>query len=101
MKWGEDLVWSVGGKMFAACHEKDDGGAELPLAFKCSDEDFDRLTKKKGIIPAPYAARFLWVSVREPGALSQAEVKKLIGESYRLVFEKLPRKVREKIGDGA
>jgi predicted DNA-binding protein (MmcQ/YjbR family) len=81
--------------MFAACHEADDGGAELPLGFKCSEEDFERLTKKKGIIPAPYAARFLWVSVREAHALSETQAKKLIGESYRLVFEKLPRKVRE------
>ena len=87
VKWGEDLVWSVGRKMFAACHESDDGGPELPVGFKCSDEDFERLTGKTGIIPAPYAARFGWVSVRERGALSQKELERLVGEAYRLVGE--------------
>ena len=98
VKWGEDLVWSVGGKMFAACHESDSGGAELPLGFKCCDEDFEKLTKKTGIIPAPYAARFGWVSVREASALTQREVERLVREAYRLVREKLPRRVREKLG---
>lgn len=83
--------------MFAACHEADGGGPELPLGFKCSDEDFERLTEKKGIIPAPYAARFGWVSVREASSLSQKEAERLVLEAYRLVMEKLPRKVRDGI----
>lgn len=95
VKWGADVVWSVGGKMFVAFSEMEDGKPGLPFGFKCSEEDFDRLTDRPGIIPAPYAARFGWVSVREAGAISQAEARKLIGESYRMVVEKLPRKVRE------
>jgi predicted DNA-binding protein (MmcQ/YjbR family) len=97
VKWGEHLVWSVGGKMFAMLTEDENGKLGLPLAFKCSEEEFDRLTEMPGIIPAPYAARHMWVSVRERTALSQAETQRLIGESYRLVLEKLPRRVRGEI----
>lgn len=98
VKWGADLVSSVGGKMFVVFTGGDDEVPQVPFAFKCSDEDFDRLVEKKGIIPAPYAARFGWVSVREAGALSQKEAELLVAEAYRLVKEKLPRKVRENIG---
>ncbi len=90
VKWGNDLVFSVGGKMFAAFDED----AGLPVGFKCSDKDFDRLTKKAGIIPAPYAARFGWVSVQKRGALGQAEAKKLLRASYDLVAAGLSRKAR-------
>jgi predicted DNA-binding protein (MmcQ/YjbR family) len=100
VKWGDNLIWSVGEKMFAGFQEGEDGKPSLPFGFKCSDDEFDRLTQMAGIIPAPYAARFGWVSVREPSALSQKEAEGLVAESYRLVVEKLPRKVREGIGTG-
>lgn len=93
IKWGEHLVFSVGGKMFGTFIE-DEG---LPLGFKCSEDDFERLTKKDGIIPAPYAARFGWVSVRERRALGQAEAKQQIRASYEMVLAALPRRVREGI----
>ena len=100
VKWGADVVWSVGAKMFVAFCEQEDGSPGLPFGFKCSDEEFDRLTEMPGIIPAPYAARFGWVSVRETSAVSQKEAERLVAEAYRLVLEKLPRKVREGIGGG-
>jgi predicted DNA-binding protein (MmcQ/YjbR family) len=91
IKWGEHLVFSVGGKMFAAFTE----GEGLPVGFKCSDDDFDRLTGKAGIIPAPYAARFGWVSVRKRSALSQAAARKQVRASYDLVVAGLRKRVRE------
>jgi predicted DNA-binding protein (MmcQ/YjbR family) len=97
IKWGADLVFSVGGKMFAGFHA--DGG--LPLGFPCSDEDFDALTARAGIIPAPYAARFGWVSVQTAGALRQAEAKALLKKAYGLVLAKLPKGKREAIAGGA
>jgi predicted DNA-binding protein (MmcQ/YjbR family) len=96
VKWGNDLVFSVGKKMFAAFDEE----KGLPVGFKCSDEDFDALTRRPGIIPAPYAARFGWVSVQKSGALTQARAKGLIGASYRLVLAGLPRRVRETLNAG-
>jgi predicted DNA-binding protein (MmcQ/YjbR family) len=98
LKWGEMIVWSVGRKMFIGFHEAEDGGPGLPFGFKCSEAEFDRLTDLPGIIPAPYAARYGWVSVREMSAISQEEAERLVGESYRLVVERLPRRLRDALG---
>jgi predicted DNA-binding protein (MmcQ/YjbR family) len=97
IKWGDHLVFSVGQKMFASFYN--DRG--LPFAFKCSDDDFDRLTALRGIIPAPYAARFSWVSVREPTALSQSEAQSLLRASYDLVLAALPKRTRDSIAGAA
>jgi predicted DNA-binding protein (MmcQ/YjbR family) len=70
---------------------------ETRFGFKCDDEDFDELTERDGIIPAPYAARFGWVSIRRRGALKGAEAKRLIRKSYDLVFAKLPKRVQREI----
>jgi predicted DNA-binding protein (MmcQ/YjbR family) len=96
IKWGEDLVFSVGGKMFAAFHAEDG----VPVGFPCSDEDFDRLTALPYIIPAPYAARFGWVSVRRKDALPQAEAKALVKAAHARVLAKLPKRVQQKIAEG-
>ena len=93
IKWGDDHVFSVGAKMFAAF----DVDGESRYGFKCDDEDFDRLTEREGVIPAPYAARFGWVSVRERGALTRVEARAQIRKSYELVFAKLPKRVRDDI----
>ena len=57
IKWGSDLVFSVGAKMFAVVN------TEQPhtLAFKCTPEMFAELIEREGIIPAPYMARNMWV----------------------------------------
>jgi uncharacterized membrane protein len=56
------------------------------------------ISRRDGIIPAPYAARYHWVAVLAPGALSQAEVKRLIKDSYEMVKAKLPKKTRAQLG---
>jgi predicted DNA-binding protein (MmcQ/YjbR family) len=96
IKWEDNLVFSVGGKMFAAFHAEDG----VPVGFPCSDEEFDRLTDLPGIIPAPYAARFGWVSVRKKGALPQAEAKSLMKAAHALVLAKLPKRVQQRIAAG-
>ena len=64
VKWGQDLCFCVGGKMFAAVN------LEPPhqLGFKCTPEEFAELTEREGIIPAPYLARAMWVQQSELGA---------------------------------
>lgn len=94
IKWGDNHVFSVGGKMYAAFNLDD----ESQYGFKCDDEDFDELTEREGIIPAPYAARFGWVSVREPGSLRAAEARRLIEKSHRLVASKLTKKLQRELG---
>jgi predicted DNA-binding protein (MmcQ/YjbR family) len=93
VKWGDDLVFSVGGKMYAAF----DLDNEHELGFKCDEQEFLRLIQNDGIVPAPYAARFFWVKVQRRAALSAPELRRLIRRSYDLVLEKLPAKTRREI----
>ena len=93
VKWVDDLVFSVGGKIYAA-FDLDD---EDEFGFKCDDDDFDRLLEIDGIIPAPYAARFGWVKVQRRGVLKLGEAKGLIRKSYDLVFERLTKRVQREI----
>ena len=58
IKWGADLVFSVGGKMFCVL----DTGESGRLSFKVEDGRFLELTERPGVIPAPYLARARWFS---------------------------------------
>lgn len=95
MKWGDDLVFSVGGKMYAAFDLED----EAELGFKCDDDDFDRLTEGvEGVAPAPYAARFGWVKVTPAARLPAPELKRLLTKAHGLVGAKLSRKKQRELG---
>jgi len=50
VQWKIDLVFKIGGKMFAIAVLEPH---TICLAFKCSSEDFEELTERPGIIPAP------------------------------------------------
>jgi predicted DNA-binding protein (MmcQ/YjbR family) len=89
--WGADLVFKIGGKMYAVAALEP---AAVCLSFKCTPENFAELTEREGIIPAPYLARHHWVALESEDALPAAELKRLIGESYGLVLEKLPKKAQ-------
>ncbi len=98
LKWGDDVVFSVGMKMFAHF------GNAMPathVAFKAEDERFLELSDRPGIIPAPYLARAKWVCVEDAGALSDAEAAVLLRRAYELVFAKLTRKLQREIGESA
>jgi len=94
--WQKDLVFKIGGKMFAAIGL--DAGPASQFSFKCTPEEFAELTELDGIIPAPYAARYHWVAVQKPGALKQAEIKRLIKDSYEMAPAKLPKKTLARLG---
>ena len=70
--------------------------AVLP-ALKAVMEEFGELTDLPGVIPAPYMARAQWVALQTANALPPAELKRLLRQSYDLVFAKLPRKVRSQL----
>ncbi len=91
VQWGSDLVFKVGGKMFAVTPLEP---APVCLSFKCSAEDFAELTERPGIIPAPYLARAQWVALQSEDALTAAEIKRYVKRSYDLVFAKLPKRLR-------
>lgn len=94
IKWGADLCFSVGDKMFCVTGADSIAGG---LSLKCTPEKFDELCERDGIDPAAYVGRYKWVRIADLGAIEPAELKELIATSYRLVFEKLPKTVRDRI----
>jgi predicted DNA-binding protein (MmcQ/YjbR family) len=94
IQWRDDLLFKVGGKVFAITPLEP---ARLWLCIKADPEEFADLIERPGIIPAPYLARAKWIAVESKDALSPPEVERLIGKSYELVSAKLPRKVRERL----
>jgi len=94
IQWGSDLLFKVGGKMFAVTPLEP---ARVCLSFKASPETFAELTERPNIIPAPYLARAQWVALETRDALSALELARLLRESYEMVFAKLPRKAREAV----
>jgi predicted DNA-binding protein (MmcQ/YjbR family) len=91
LEWGDDLVFKIGGKMFAALVLKP---APVWLSFKCTPEEFAELTERAGIIPAPYAARYHWIALERRDALNANELERLLRNSYDMVLEKLAKKTR-------
>ena len=95
--WGGDLVFKIGGKMYAAAALEP---ADVYLSFKSTPEEFAELVERPGIIPAPYAARYHWVAMENEDALPRAEIKRLLKQAYGLVLEKLPKKKQAELRGG-
>jgi predicted DNA-binding protein (MmcQ/YjbR family) len=94
VKWGADLIFSVGGRMFAG-FQLPDGE---PIGFKVDAAVFDNLVGRKGVVPAPYMAKHSWVSVTDRTQIPLAALRSLLAESHRLVAEKLSKKARQALG---
>ena len=95
VKWENDLCFLIGKKMFAVA-----GLDRQPVAisFKTTPELFDQLTERSGFIPAPYLARYKWVTIQDISGLNEDELKKLVSNSYDLVLAKLPKKAKDQLG---
>ncbi len=98
IQWEGDLVFKVGGKMFAVVPLEP---ARLWISFKCTTEEFAELVERPGIIPAPYLARAHWIAVESENVLSRAEVERLLRQAHALVLAKLPSKVQKAIASRA
>jgi predicted DNA-binding protein (MmcQ/YjbR family) len=94
IQWGNDLLFKVGGKMFAVTPLEP---ASVCLSFKASPENFAELTERLDIIPAPYLARAQWVALQTRDALPADELAHLLRESYDMVFAKLPKRMRDAV----
>jgi predicted DNA-binding protein (MmcQ/YjbR family) len=97
IQWGDDLLFKVGGKMFAVAPLEP---AKIWISLKASPENFAELTERPGVLPAPYLARAKWIALESQDALPVAEIAGLLRESYELVLAKLPRKIRDSIERG-
>lgn len=96
VKWGHDLIFSVGGKMFAGF-----GLPDLqPLAFKVDPVAFQTLVASPAFAPAPYMARHHWVTVADRGLVPLAMLEELLTDAHALVAAKLSRKARQALGIG-
>jgi predicted DNA-binding protein (MmcQ/YjbR family) len=94
IQWADDLVFKVGGKVFAVVPLEP---ARIWLTIKADPEAFVELTERPGIIPAPYLARAKWIAIESPEVLSQTEALELIRKSYELVTAKLPAAKRQSL----
>ena len=89
----EHRVFKVGGKMFAILLVG--GPFQGAFSFKCDKETFGDLIETPGVVPTPYMARHHWVRI-DPKVctLEPQRIKELLHQSYKLVFEKLPKKTQ-------
>lgn len=94
IKWGADLCFSVGGKMFCVTGAD---SMQSGLSIKCTSETFEELIERDGIDPAAYVGRYKWVRIEDLDSVTPSELKTLIGKSYQLVFDKLPAKIKKTI----
>lgn len=94
VKWENDLVFSVGGKMFAAFHIPEG----RPLSLRVEPDLFTSLVEQPEFVPAPYLAKHDWVNVDEPEALPIEILEELLSDSHRLVSTKLSKKKQRALG---
>lgn len=95
IKWGHDLVFSVGGKMFCVI-----GLDQSPTtaSFKVQDEDFEDMCNRDGFKPAPYVAKYKWVLIDDIKKMSKKDCKHFVSQSYDLVKAKLSPKIKKELG---
>lgn len=97
VKWDDDLIFSVAGKMF--CGLCLSGAEKGKLSFKVDPERFLEFTDRPGFRPAPYMARAHWVTLDDPGVVPGAELDALLRRAYELVRAKLPKKTQRELAD--
>ena len=99
IQWGADLIFKIGGKMYAAL-ELDDRRLGR-LSFKSTPEGFAELIEREGIEPAAYSARYHWVTVLPPHSLRDDEIRGLLQDAYEIVRAALPKKIQQQLSSAA
>jgi predicted DNA-binding protein (MmcQ/YjbR family) len=93
VKWGNDLCFSVGAKLFCVC----DLAGDLTVTIKVAEEEFHELCSTENIDPAKYTGRYGHVTISNIMRFSEEEWKTRIRKSYDLTLAKLPKKLRESL----
>lgn len=91
VKYGSDLCYSVGGKIFLGTRIE----GPFRTGIKCNAEDFALLTERDGVVPMPRLSTTGWIRIKKSNALTKKEWENGIRKSYDLVVENLPKKKRE------
>lgn len=89
------LCFNVGGKSFLFTSPD---SVPVTASFKVPADDFEEIISKEGFSPQAYVARYKWVHVGDINRLSLKEWEFYLKQSYRLIAEKLPGKVKKEIG---
>ena len=97
VKWEDDLVFTVAGKMFVVTVLR--GPHKNRMSFKVDADRFLELTDQPGMMPAPYMARAFWISITEPERFGDAEIANFVRRSYELVRAGLSKKLQRELAD--
>ncbi len=97
LKWGDNLVFSVGEKMFAVF----DLPEGEPFSMKTDSETFELLVQQPGIRPAPYLARHMWIQIDRHDRLPPDMTHDLLRDAHRMVAAKLSKKRQRELGIAA
>ena len=91
----DTLVFKVGGKMFAlAALEK----SPVSVNLKCDPDYAIELREQyASIIPGYHMSKSNWNTIILESEVSDALLKSLIDLSYKLVFDKLTKKIKQEI----
>jgi predicted DNA-binding protein (MmcQ/YjbR family) len=95
LKLGDHLCFNVGGKTFLFT-----GPDSVPAtaSVKVPDEDFEETLQKECFSPQAYIGHYKWVHIADINCLTHHEWEFYIKQSYRLIAEKLPGKIKKEIG---
>jgi len=91
----DTLVFKVMGKMFCLC-----GLENQPLRFnvKCDPETAIELREEySGVIPGYHMNKQHWNTVLMDGSFSDQKAKQWIIDSYNLIAESLPKKLKSEL----
>jgi predicted DNA-binding protein (MmcQ/YjbR family) len=93
VKWGNDLCFLIGKKMFCATALE----GEFSCSMKVLDEEFEELIARNDIILAPYLGRYKWILVKSGDAFNEKEWLHYLNQSYQLIRSKLSKKIRSEL----
>jgi predicted DNA-binding protein (MmcQ/YjbR family) len=93
VKWGNDLCFCVGAKLFCVC----DLAGDLTVTIKVGEDEFHELCSTENINPARYTGRYGHVTISDMSRFSDKEWKVRIRKSYDLTLAKLSKKIRENL----
>jgi predicted DNA-binding protein (MmcQ/YjbR family) len=98
VQWGYVLCFKVDGKLFVVTRLEP---APVQLSLKASPENFMEFCERPGVRPAPYMARAQWIALEQLNTLPDSELRELMAEAYRLVWERLPKRRQEELQTGS
>lgn len=96
LPFGPDtLVYKVGGKIFLLASLDAD-----PLQFnvKCDPDDVEQLRNDYGcVLPGYHMNKKHWNTIIVDGSVGDKQLQQWIDDSYKLVFDSLPKKIKQDI----